>query len=123
MRTGELMARVKPGNHGSSGLPLIANERVRVMCVREVLSKESRSPLTVSFGWLDVVRSLRTSARRRREALLDDGTVDGLRTLLVSRGALSGHSDLFAVAAGAALLATAAVHRGPSVPAEFSAEK
>ena len=38
--------------------------------------------------------------------MLDDGTVDGLRTLLVSRGALSGHSDLFAVAAGAALLVT-----------------
>ena len=70
------------------------------MCVREVLSKESRSPLTVSFGWLDVVRSLRTSARRRREALLDDGTVDGLRTLLVSRSALSEHADLFAVTAG-----------------------
>ena len=43
-------SRLKPGYHGSSGLPLIANERVRVMCVREVLSKESRSLLTVSFG-------------------------------------------------------------------------
>jgi hypothetical protein len=32
--------------------------------------------------------------------LLDDGTVDGLRTLLVSRSALSEHADLFAVTAG-----------------------
>jgi len=42
---------LKPGNRWSSGLPLIANERVRVMLVGEVLSKDSRSPLTVSFGW------------------------------------------------------------------------
>ena len=32
--------------------------------------------------------------------MLDDGTVDGLRTLLVSRSALSEHADLSAVTAG-----------------------
>ena len=66
---------------------------------------------------------MRASARRRREALLDDGTVDGLRTLLVSRSALGEHAIYSLLPLAAALLATAAAHRRPSVPAEFSAEK